>query len=386
VNKQYNNKIEHRSCAFLKRFFLLWFIVSSNIVLADSNDSVYYSVEAKYHYGIFIPHHSDYIYQVKDYIQGGEVNVIRTRYRHGVWENSFNRIEFGFGMWYGSFGNDDVFGRGIALYPFLNLQLFQLGKLSAKARLAFGGGFVNRPFDINNNPFNTVFGSHITAYGGLGLMVHYPVTNRITLTGGMAINHFSNGSTRKPNNGANTASVSAGVRYNLTPAPETLPQKIKMAALSKRELLLLFSAGRNQAAHYNPKMYWSGSLTATYLWHINRNVALGTGVDFIKYGGAPYSHIRYQHIDPQASYGLRDELFMGTFGTAEFHFGTTAIYFSPSVYLYTGTTPPQPYYARMGLRQKVYKNIVAHMGIKASFFTAEFIEFGIGYRFMLKQN
>jgi hypothetical protein len=54
-------------------------------------------------------------------------------------------------------------------------------------------------------------------------------------------------------------------------------------------------------------------------------------------------------------------------------------------YLYSKTTPRQPVYARLGIRQKVTNNLFGHLGIKANFFTAEFIEFGLGYRWRYKQ-
>ncbi|HBX88377.1 MAG TPA: deacylase, partial [Marinilabiliaceae bacterium] len=57
------------------------------------------------------------------------------------------------------------------------------------------------------------------------------------------------------------------------------------------------SAGRNQAAAYNPTIYWSGSITASHLWYKTEVKAYGIGLDLIKFGGAPLASKNFQDID-----------------------------------------------------------------------------------------
>jgi len=40
----------------------------------------------------------------------------------------------------------------------------------------------------------------------------------------------------------------------------------------------------------------------------------------------------------------------------------------------------------MGVRQELFKDFFANQSIKTSFFKAEFIEFGLGYRLNYKKN
>ncbi|GAO31700.1 acyloxyacyl hydrolase [Geofilum rubicundum] len=363
---------------YLSIIFLLWLVPI--VSFGGNKDSTRYAIEAKYHLGIVVPHHTSMTYLINDYARGGEINLIRQRHRSGLWESYLNRPETGIGLWFSTFGRPDIYGEGFAIYPFINFRLFQLGQLQAKSRVALGLGFANKPFEVGVNTYNTVFGSHLNAYIGFGFLLNYPVTDRVALSGSFSLNHMSNGSSRKPNNGINTATFTLGAIYELSPvkAPDYHP--VSPPPSSAREWLTTLSAGRNQAAAYNPTIYWSGSLTTTHLWYTTKTRAYGLGLDFIRFGGAPLASKNFQDMDENAVYSFKDELYAGLFGTMESHMGSTALYIAAGGYLYHATKPRQPVYARLGVRQKLTGNLLAHFGIKANFFTAEFIEFGLGYR------
>ena len=360
--------------------FLLINLFCQTPIKAGLRDSVSYSLDLKFHYGFAIPHYPNMVYIINDYIKGGELDLVIRRYRSNSWENNYNRLETGVGIWFSTLGRKDIYGNGVALYPFINIKMLQLGRLDVKSKVAFGLGYVNKPFDVGKNTFNLLMGSNINAYIGLGLTLYYPVSDKISLNSGLALTHMSNGSLRKPNNGINIATLSIGATYKLTPDKPAV-KNIEIPAIPARELLFTVSAGRNQAVFNNPKVYWSGSITATHLWHKNDKISYGAGLDLIKYGGAPFAFNDYQHIEANQSLGFNDCFFMGAFGTAEFHLGSTALYLAPGVYLYHKTKPLQPVYARLGIRQKIAGNFLFHFGIKASYFVAEFLEFGVGYRF-----
>ncbi len=354
-------------------------------IAAAQNDSTRYAIEVKYHQGIVVPHHTSMTYLINDYARGGEINLIRQRHKAGLWESYLNRPETGIGFWFSSFGRPDIYGEGFAIYPFINFRLFQLGKLNAKYKLALGLGYANKPFKVGENTYNTVFGSHLNAYVGFGLRLDYPLTERLALSGNFSLNHLSNGSARKPNNGINTATLALGATYDLVPYKEPEYKRVRPEASKAREWIAGVSAGRNQAAAYNPTIYWSGSITASHLWYKTEVKAYGIGLDLIKFGGAPLASKNFQDIDEHTDYSFSDDLYAGVFGMMESHLGSTALYLALGGYIYHKTEPRQPVYARLGVRQKIAANIFGHFGIKANFFTAEFIEFGLGYRWRYKQ-
>src|SRR5690606_21843354 len=162
-------------------------------------------------------HHTSMTYLLNDYARGGELNLLRQRFGSDCWENYLRRPETGLGLWYSTFGRSDIYGEGWALYPFINFHILETGPLQLRYRVALGLGYANKPFKVGENTYNTVFGSHLNAYVGLGLRLHYPITDRFSLSTSFALNHMSNGSSRKPNNGINTAAIDFGLIYELVP-------------------------------------------------------------------------------------------------------------------------------------------------------------------------
>jgi len=355
-------------------------ILSHSINASNNNDSTYFAIEVKYQYGVLVPHHPEIVYFVKDYVQGFEINFIRRRYKTDFWESDYKRLETGIGFWCSSLGRDEIYGHAMSLFPFVNLHLVSIGKLDFKTRVALGLGFATKPFERYKNPFNSIFSSHFNAYIGLGFMMYYPVFNNFALQGGLSINHISNGASSKPNHGMNTVAISFGARYNLTEPKQFALKKHDDKNFKKNELLTTISAGRNQPSHYFYNKYWSGSVTAIHSRYLKKNMSLGIGLDLINIGGAPYVFNSSDEIDENAQFEFKDFFYLGSTLNFENHFGKTAIYLAPGVYLHYKTTPRQPLYARLGIRQIIYGNFWGHFGIKANFFVAEFIEFGVGYR------
>ena len=360
-------------------YFCFLIIIGSNINASNPADSVYYGVEVKYHHGFVIPHHPDMIYFLNDFTNSGEINFIRRRYKTSDWESQYKRLETGIGLWYSSFGNNEVYGKGIAVYPFLNLNLFKAGNLDVKTRVALGIAYSNKPYNNNKNPYNEVLGSHFNAYIGFGLMLYYPIFDKFSIQGGMSLNHVSNGAVKKPNNGMNNISLTIGAKYDLTDSKDFV-NKNNFPKTKNREWLTTISLGKNQPAYFYYKKFWSGSLTVIHSWYINNRISAGLGADFIKFGGAPLTNRGMTGIDENFSYKFEDYFFIGSIVTMEYFFGNTSCYLAPGVYLHYKTNPRQPVYARLGVRQKLFGNFYGHFGIKANFFTAEFIEFGVGCR------
>src|SRR5690554_7363448 len=90
--------------------------------------------------------------------------------------------------------------------------------------------------------------------------------------------------------------------------------------------------------------------------------------------------MKFQYLDVDKHFSSSDEIYAGILAGMESLLGTTALYLNLGAYIYQATPARQPVYARLGIRQKLYQNWHGHFGIKANFFTAEFIEFGLAYR------
>ncbi len=348
------------------------------------SDSTRYAAEIQYHQGITVPHHTNMIYLIDDYARGFELSLIRQRFKQDSWEKNFYNIETGIGFWYNTFGRKEIFGSGYALFPYVNFNILQWHNFSLRYKVALGLGYADKPYHYKTNPRNNVFGSHFNAYIGFGLKANYRLTNNLSILASFSLNHMSNGSSTKPNNGINTVSLTGGIVYDFATFQDEKRVKQKPQKSNSRELLTTLNVGRNQPSIYNSKKYLSGTAAITHLWHKNKTRAYGIGAEVFRFGGAPYAWEETNDIDVYKKYGGKDFLFAGSYATMESYLGKSTMFFTVGAYLYKQTKPLQPVYARVGIRYEIYNNLVANFGIKANFFTAEFIEFGIGYRWKYK--
>jgi hypothetical protein len=357
--------------------------VAETDLFSFSGDSVHNYLTVRQHRGIVVPHHTSMAYLISNYSDGVEITYGRVRFGGDNWEKYFNYPEIGIGFTYHTFGNREVYGDGFALFPYFNMNIYRSKRLMMQHKIALGIGYATKPFDAKTNYFNMVFGSHFNAYVGFGFLIDYRMFERLSVSTSLSLNHMSNGAMKKPNNGINTATVSMGLRYHFNPLLTPEVKKMKAPESNIREWLIIGNVGRNQGIPFNPNYFWSGSLGGQHIWHVNAKTGFGVGAEMIYYGGAPYV---YQVDDSHQAYSFFDFYYSGAFASYNLLMGRTTIFVNVGAYLSYKTKPRQPVYPRLGIRHQLSKNLVASFGIKANFFAAEFLEFGVGYRFLHQHN
>lgn len=325
-------------------------------------------------------------YLIDDYSRGIEIKYSKQRFNSHSWQSFFNYPETGISFFYNSFGNNEIYGSGISLYPFINFRIFETRTVLLKYKVGLGIGYATKPFNIETNPFNTVFGSHLNAFVGFGSELDVKIAHNWSLNFGWALNHLSNGATRKPNNGINTTTLSIGTTYRIKPVNTNLLTNYSAPKDNSREWLATAGFGSNQVGYFNPKRHFSGSFALEHLWSIRQTNSFGLGIDAIIYGGAPFNNPDFVVLDNNSTYTLADYFYNSVFAIYHVQMDRTTLFFHLGAYVYYKTPPQQPIYPKLGLRYKLTEHWLAHFGIKASFFKAEFLEFGLGYRIPIKKN
>ncbi len=348
----------------------------------DIKDSVFRSISLTYDFGLTIPHHDDIMYFVEDFIQGIELTYGVVDYKKNNWIRYYNYPEIGIGFSYSTFGNNDVYGSGLALYPYIQLAVFRSKRFYLRNKVSLGLGYETRPFDIYGNPYNSINGSRLNIYIGLGLYSSYKISNNWQLKGKISLNHFSNGLSKAPNHGINTFSLGLGIGYCINRTDELLMKKVKAPRNNSRDVLIVGSFGKSQVSYYDPKLYHSASLNISNIWYRSEKTAWGLGVDIIYSGAAPYLFIE----KPDGDYHDSDKFYGSLLGSYNIIMGKTEMFLQLGVYALYSIKPKQPVYPRIGIRQRIVRNLYVNFGLKASFFSAEFIEFGMGYRINYRKN
>ncbi|MGM0376473.1 MAG: acyloxyacyl hydrolase [Bacteroidota bacterium] len=336
-----------------------------------------------YHQGIVVPHHANMVYFIDDFSRGIELNYGLWRFDSESWQQYYNYPEVGVGFFYNSYGSPDIYGQGMAIYPYLHFPIVRESRFVLKNRVAMGLGYTNNPFHYKDNPQNHIFGAKLNAYVGFGLYAGYRLMDHWSVYMLGALNHMSNGALKKPNNGINTVTVGLGTRYHFQ--SDKLPDigKREAPARNNRDLQIFLNYGRSQANDFNFNIYSSGSLSLNHLWYRSAKSAWSAGADLIYFGGAPYA---YDHPDLEGYVPHLERTFAGIFGGRHWIMGNTSFFVQVGAYVYSYLDPPQPVYPRLGIRHRITDRLVGNFSVKASFFRSEFIEFGLGYRIPYKEN
>jgi hypothetical protein len=378
-----------------KRFIVVFllFAVTGNCAgmafrQATKNDSTFGIFRLTPQFGIVVPHHEDMVYFVNDFSYGLDVNFGITKYDRS-WHQYINYPEIGIGVFYNSFGNSEIYGSAVSAYGYIMSNLYRSKKLNIRTKVALGLGYVTRPFDKDTNPYNHVFGSHMNVYINFGLSAKYRISPRISTSFTTSFNHLSNGAIQKPNHGVNTLTGGIGIEYNLNKSEEPITAgKVRAPLSNARDLVVFLSYGRSHRSVYKSNYYPAITLNVNHLWWISKKTAWGVGLDGIYYGAAPfeYSIIEEQWSVEQYDFSAADKMYGCVFASYNFRFDHTQLFVHVGAYLLYKTKPKQLIYPRMGVRQQIFRDLHANFSIKASFFSAEFIEFGLGYRFNYKKN
>lgn len=128
----------------------------------------------------------------------------------------------GFGVSAGTFSADGMLGTPVSAYVY---QGAPIAHLSRRAWMGyewqFGAAFGWKHSNEKAEDNNTATGTAVTAHMGLGLKLHYMLSNRWQLSVGAMAHHFSNGNTEYPNSGVNTIGASIGIAYTINPMAKT---------------------------------------------------------------------------------------------------------------------------------------------------------------------
>lgn len=202
-----------------------------------SNNNI--MVEARAHYGFFWHHHFE-MQRFNAHYPAFEFSVYQNTYGKREWEAIYNYPYLGFTFYHANFGLNfegnhevgDALGSVFALYPFINYPLIGNENSQLTFKLGAGVGLLTKCFDHFENHHNYAIGSHPNAAVNLSFEYRQRITHRLMSVASFGLTHFSNGSTKLPNYGLNTFSGALGIAYylrpprlNLTPAkrPEYRP-------------------------------------------------------------------------------------------------------------------------------------------------------------------
>lgn len=334
------------------------------------------SVEANY--GYVFPHHSSIIYSLQSGITSLELNVTTNTYGYGSWDKLYRFPGLGAGYLYSTLGNDQVFGKAHALFLFMDVPFSsKLKRFSFSYRFGFGAAYLTRKFSVSENPMNVAISSSINAYASFKLNMRFLINKRNEVAAGVNFMHFSNGKVASPNLGLNCITVYAAYLFNIIPARYPRISDKKEIALEKHDFELVYSCGAKSDDQISGKYYFISTFVFDYKYVPGLKYSFGAGLD-IFYDES----LGMNKADDTGGFYSQTDLYqLGIHAGFYPRFSKLNIILQAGSYLYADYYKYSRIYMRLGFRYEVYNNILINITLKTHLAIADYLEWGIGYRF-----
>lgn len=329
------------------------------------------------------------------------------------WQQLHNYPQYGLGVALFDLGGseaDSAIGAPSSLFFFFGAPLFRVGKFSANIDTEIGLAYDFKPYDAETNPYQDVIGAKTNLHFNIGLMLYYQISNRIDLTLGTGLTHFSNGRSFTPQKGVNLMGLSFGVAYHFNPIknytkfidpdyqPTIRPEFIiaeKPAFKKSHEFQFMASVGTVQAEPGEDKdemgirdttgtegaRYGVSSVSVDYAYQFARKLKAVAGLDFFYDGSAEYL---YDDKLPQNT-TFSDKAFYGWH--VGFNYLIERFTFIGNVgwYIHKPFEQRGGFYFRAGGRIGITEKLDAHICLKTrNGGIADWIEWGFAYKLKVK--
>jgi hypothetical protein len=270
-------------------------------------------------------------------------------------------------------GNPEELGYANAFYSYMRLPLTRNIRLRQECRMGIGFVHLSKKYEIPENGKNLAAGSHINASIYLQYLLGIPISNKLNLTTGIGITHFSNAAYQIPNLGMNIAAVSLGLEW-ISSRPEVSPEAFKGTKLNN-QLVSFLGFGVNEDFPPGGPKYLAINAAAEYSrgFSPRSSLLLRSDLFFNEAIRAALNRRENQKV------GREKAIQLGLAGGYGLHFGDFMLRIMMGAYVIDEYRTHGTFYNRIGMQQKISDHLVAAIGLKTHFAKAHHFEAGLGW-------
>lgn len=340
-------------------------------------------IESKVYYGFLYAHHLE-LELYNAHFPAFELNIQQQTYGKHKWERDFGYPIIGASFYYCGLGYSPSLGQSIALMPFINFPLYRHHNFMLGFRFALGVGVLTEHFDNTENYHNLAIGSHLNAAVNLMFEARYKLNTWVTLTGGINLQHFSNGALKMPNNGINMPMLSLGVavkplKENNSITEKYIPPTEPFSAILKRkiEFDLGISLGYKNMSQVYGESYIVTHIYENTLYRVSPKSKWGLGFD-VSYDPSQLKTLERDSIFVDNNLEI---LRPGINVAYELVLSKLGFLVNFGYYLGGAETSNGPLYEKLTLQYNFTPNFFASVMLKVHFGRADYIGWGVGYTF-----
>ena len=370
---------------FIHTVLLLSFLLLINNLSAKTNDTIIepnLQIEFRASYGYNICHHLE-MKVFNAHFPIYELNIKQVTFGRRPWQSKSNYPSIGLSFLYTGIGEMPEIGRAFAIIPHMTFNCLKSRKNQINFNLGIGLGYLTQKFDPKTNPKNSFIGSHLNAAINVSAEYSRMITNRFGLSAFVGLTHFSNGSTRTPNNGLNIAHAGLAAKCFINEPKQRIPrqpsdnQRYKTWEKKNLSLNFIFTYSQKDIDEYlGYGLSWSVyNLQINALKRVTGMSKVGVGFDLV-YDLTDKEVLRYKSI----GFNDLDILKPGINAAYEIEFGNTAFIFNVGCHLAGKELCEGRVYQKLSMTQNIWKGLFATVSLTTHYSWADYIGFGLGYR------
>jgi hypothetical protein len=374
----------------MQKFFLLLFTVCSitNMALAQlsnrdktTRDIIF---SGSFHYGKSLKHTPKFQPDFPNNTIAAEFNVGVNVNGKQHWHHRYRFPEIGGAFIYMDYGNTEIFGRGMALFPYISFPVVSLPRYKFQIRFGSGLALLSKTYDVINNPTNNVIGARLNSTTQFKFINNIKLSEKWSMLAALSFIHFSNGNVQKPNLGINAVTGNIGLQYHPNDNPRTYE------ADSAKPYFKRFHAVVKTAIAINEGQVVGGSkfpiyiAMATVAKQTSRFNKVQLGLEY-EFRGDRYAALQ-SSIDRQSAVSRMDVSRFAIVAGNELLFGNFGLSLNAGVYVNKFESKPFILYTKNGIVyylpiQKNKPSLFMGIFLKSHFAIADYFEYGLGYVF-----
>ncbi|MDR0954911.1 MAG: acyloxyacyl hydrolase [Rikenellaceae bacterium] len=310
----------------------------------------------------------------------------------------------GVGLSFHTFYNAEELGNPTALYLFQGARIARISpRFSLNYEWNFGLSLGWSPYDWVTNYENAVIGSRVNAYLNTNFYLLYRLSPRFDLTAGVSLSHFSNGNTKLPNGGLNTAGLTVGITGYLDRQEDIdLPPRFSDEPFQRYVSYeaILFGAWRKKGIRINdqpyiiPGTFAVAGFNFAAMYNLGRKVRVGLSLDGVYDSSTnlPYSaeNIIWREGIPYLPHSLKPswtkQWALGLAAQVDYvmPYFTVTVGFGQNI-LHAGGDM-KTFYQKLALKIDMTRRSFLQIGYSLrEFRSPNFLMLGLGYRFNTRE-
>lgn len=357
-----------------KTIFLLLLCFFNIVATAQLFKEDRLGVSLKLKEGILLAHRPVMVHLLQGQIHCVEASVLWKANKRFGWKSDYKQPTYGFTANFSNLGNPQILGNYFSAFGFIELPILNNEKWSFDGRIALGTVYVTKVYDKEDNPKNNAIGTKLNGFVQLGFTLKRSFENS-NIHAGVDFSHISSGAFKMPNLGLNLPYL--GIGYTKFLRDEKFLEPENRIDILPRYPWSFSAIGIISAKEVDPI---GGKRYPVYGLSLNAEKRFGAknGINFALDGILNYATQTFA----EEGVGSTKEVFqIGTYFGYVLHIGNLKGIVGMGYYLKDNFKAGDPVYHRLGLRYMCKNRLIFNFTIKSHWGKADYLEYGIGYRF-----